>query len=100
VVPPLSAGVPGPPSAGALRAEPNPFRDAIALALPATPRDTRLEIVDVAGRAVRGWAAPLPARLVWDGRDAAGHVQSAGVYFARLIGGGQTLEQRLVRLER
>lgn len=100
VLPPLATAVPDGPAGGAFRAEPNPFRGAIVLSLPATARGMRLAIVDVAGRQVRAWGAPLPARLEWDGRDQTGRVQAAGVYFARLIGGDHTLEQRLVRLER
>ncbi len=53
------------------------------------PRDTNgvVTIVDLAGRVIRTLEIPRGAdRLEWDGRDRAGAIVKAGVYFSRLDG--------------
>jgi len=71
---------------------PNPAREGTHLHLRlAVPSRTRLEIIDLGGRAVRRLldADPLAAgshTLYWDGRDASGRKVAAGLYFVRLEG--------------
>lgn len=79
---------------------PNPFnpRTTVRFVLP-TAGIARLEIIDLAGRAVRRLvAADLAAGahdVRWDGRDDAGRAVAAGCYLARLEGGGAVAVTRL-----
>jgi hypothetical protein len=83
---------------------PNPFRPptAIAYALPAAGR-VRLAIYTVDGRLVRTLidrvAAAGEHTATWDGRDASGREQAAGVYFYRLetAAGSATRKLALIR---
>ncbi len=65
---------------------PNPFRDTVRLTLRAAPAG-RLQILDAAGRLVRGFAGAGAgagqAQFIWDGCDAAGRPVPPGAYFAR-----------------
>ncbi|MBM3315718.1 hypothetical protein FJY71_07785 [candidate division WOR-3 bacterium] len=54
----------------------------------------RLEVVDVAGRVVRSFAAPL--ELVWRRDDAEGRRLDAGVYVCRLTAGSVTAARKVV----
>ena len=69
--------------------------------LPAEQR-VRVAILDASGRLVRELVfAHLPAgdrQLRWDGRDAAGHVTGAGVYFVSVTVGDQRLSAKAMRL--
>jgi hypothetical protein len=60
--------------------------------------DARLALCDLAGRRVRvlasGWHSAGAHEARWDGRDAAGAIAPAGVYFARLEWGGQSVARR------
>ncbi len=87
-----------------LNAEPNPFSASsrLSFTLPAQDR-VWLEIFDVRGRRVRSLAAgkALGAGLHtrrWDGRDEQGQALAAGVYFARLRGGGRSISRKLALL--
>ena len=86
------------------RIAPNPSVGEAQLAF-STPRDGRVQlgVFDVQGRAVRSLAdGVLPAgvhRMVWDGRDASGHVTDSGVYFAVLRFDGQAITRRMVRVK-
>lgn len=81
-------------------AAPNPFnpqttlRYGLAAAGPA-----RLEIVDVRGGRVRtlldGAQAAGDHVAVWDGRDDRGRAAPSGVYFCRLVAGGEARQQKL-----
>jgi hypothetical protein len=106
---PIEVGIPGPPApaapALALRQNvPNPFRPptAIEFALPAASR-ARLAIYTVEGRLVRTLVDRIaPAgehQVAWDGRDAAGREQPAGIYFYRLdsAAGSATRKLALIR---
>lgn len=84
------------------RAWPNPFRESVQLrfALPAAGA-YRASIHDAQGRLVRSFAGEAAAGelgIVWDGRDAAGRVQPAGLYFVRIVGGGAAWSGRIARL--
>ncbi len=58
-----------------------------------------VEIVDGTGRTVRRFGSIRPGvdrELVWNGRDDAGRLLPAGVYFCRLAAGSETRTGRLV----
>jgi hypothetical protein len=82
---------------------PNPFTNltSIRCVLPTTMQ-ARLAIYDPAGRLVRGifdgWAGPGVRECTWDGRDASGRMQGAGVYLCQLRAGRDTFFRRIVLL--
>lgn len=108
--PPTDAGSPeraGSASAAPrLRATPNPFRTATAIAWELAPAGdaapARLLIVDAAGRIVL--ARPVPATaggaaaMAWDGTGTAGRRAPAGVYYCSLAAGGRVATTRIVRM--
>lgn len=101
---PQAAAPDAPPAPGlALAAAPNPFSRATALRF-TLPQGVafRLEILDAAGRLVRGMVAGegrgAEVTVAWDGHDAAGRPAAAGVYFARLEVGGASRVARLIRV--
>ena len=78
----------------------NPGSDSrLEFTVPAAAR-VSLKVYDVQGRMVRTLieqdAAPGTFRAQWDGRDDGGAHMARGVYFARLVAGGQTTEKKLV----
>ncbi|MEP7028995.1 MAG: hypothetical protein ABI960_10405, partial [Candidatus Eisenbacteria bacterium] len=89
---------------------PNPTRGAVRIAIsraidvaaadPDAPVGIRL--YTVAGRLARTLTLPATrgpdAVLVWDGRDDAGHLTSAGLYFVQATWGRASARARLVRL--
>ncbi len=83
---------------------PNPVRGAGTRIDYTLPRagTVRLEIFGLSGERVRtlvdGARAAGPNSAVWDGRDGRGRVVSAGTYFYRISGLGQTAVKRLVVL--
>jgi hypothetical protein len=83
---PLAVGDGPPPAPGLrVRAEPNPSRGRLALAVESDRAgELRAEIHDVAGRLVRrldaGWREAGLARLPWDGTDLAGVRVRPGIY--------------------
>jgi hypothetical protein len=87
----------------ALAASPNPSvgRTRLAFDLPRAGHVT-LAIYDLAGRRVRllvdGMREPGRYDETWDGRADVGSGRAAGVYFARLQVGGETLTERIVRI--
>lgn len=94
----------GPRAALALEpARPNPSQGSTGLrfSLPRAGR-ARLVLVDVAGRRLRtlvdGPMEAGPHELSWDGRDQAGWIVPAGLYWARLEAGGEAAVRRLVRV--
>lgn len=84
-----------------LASYPNPFNPSTTLHLD-LPRGghARLEVFDVSGRHVTTLVdRELPAgssEVVWHGQDARGQAVSSGVYFARLVHGGEQARQRLL----
>jgi hypothetical protein len=84
-------------------ARPNPSSGMTALRF-SLPRaaHARLVVIDVAGRRARtlldGTLAAGPHDAQWDGRDESGAVAPAGLYWARLEAGGETVARRLVRI--
>ncbi len=66
--------------------------------------DARVDLYDVRGRRVRTLAAGRLPRgatvLPWDGRDDAGVPRERGIYFARLVTGGDVRTGRLLLLAR
>lgn len=84
-----------------LPASPNPFRHHTTLrwALP-TAGPVRLQVFDVAGRLTRtlqdGWMSPGEHNAVWDQRDDAGRVVSAGLFFVRFEAAGNKLGQKVI----
>lgn len=87
----------------AVRVSPNPTHgdSRIELALPAS-RPVHLTIVDPGGRRVREvFSGALSAGvhlLRWDGRDDAGRLAGAGIYFVTLAAGEQRITSRILRL--
>ena len=78
----------------------NPGSDSrLEFTVPAAAR-VSLKVYDVQGRQVRTLveqdAAPGTFIARWDGRDDGGARMARGVYFARLVAGGQTTEKKLV----
>ena len=95
------ASEPGADAAGRpLTFAPNPTagRTAVTFAL-AEASDVEAEVLDVLGRRVRTLASgPATAgeqRLLWDGRDAAGHRVAPGVHSVRVRAGGAVRARRL-----
>jgi hypothetical protein len=87
-----------------LPSHPNPFDRATRIRFD-LPRASllSLRIYDAAGRLVRGLidaqaVRPGSHEVAWDGRNAAGRPVAAGVYFARLICGGEVRTERCVRI--
>lgn len=83
--------------------QPNPSRSGATLAFwLARPGRATLDVVDVQGRRVRRLLdGPLGAgehKLRWDGRDDAGRLLPAGLYFERLRLEGETRVRKLVLL--
>jgi probable HAF family extracellular repeat protein len=86
-----------------LIATPNPSYGQMTLAFRAPQAaPCRIEIFDLEGRLVRrldmGMATGAPQTFQWDGRTGTGKGASAGVYWARLIAGGNQWTSRLVLL--
>ncbi|MCP4572355.1 MAG: DUF3459 domain-containing protein [bacterium] len=90
------------PAAGVMLQQnfPNPFNPETVIAFE-LPREATvsLAVYDVAGRRLAvladGPRAAGPHRVTWQGADDAGRSVGAGVYFARLVAGGQT---RLIKM--
>jgi len=84
-------------------ASPNPTtgRTGLHLELSVAAR-VRVDVVDVAGRAVRsidaGWLAAGPHELAWDGLGANGAAAPAGLYWLRVRAGASEALRRVVRL--
>jgi glucose/arabinose dehydrogenase len=79
---------------------PSPFTDRVALALNGAASLKRIDIVDVGGRRVRSFAAPISSSLMWDGRDQRGSPVPAGVYLVRAETASGFAVRRIVRLAR
>lgn len=84
----VPAGVGAPGSAAALFATPNPFRDAVTIALRRSSAGAfSVGVFDLAGRRVRTLeAGAAAAHVVWDGRDELGRDVPAGLYLVRTAG--------------
>ena len=85
-------------------AEPNPFNPATKLSFDiASSGHVRLKVYDTAGRLVatlvNEYCYAGNHDVIWDGRDNAGRMSSAGVYLYRLEAGGfvQTKRVTLVK---
>jgi len=101
-----ATGVEVTPSPLARRATsaPNPFSESTSLRFQrARAGGTVLEIFDTRGALVRRWPASWrpggPSSVDWDGTDGAGRPVSAGVYYWRVRGAGETQGGRVVRVE-
>ena len=83
---------------------PNPFsaEAAISFSLPSAGR-VNVIIYDMSGRAVRTLSdtemQAAEHTLMWDGLDEAGNAVGAGVYFCRLQACGETVTQKMLRIE-
>ena len=83
---------------------PNPVRGTARFAFALPDPESRVEIglFDVSGRVVRseriGPKTPGRYAWVWDGRDGHGRTVASGAYFARLMVGGRTLTQKVLKL--
>jgi hypothetical protein len=85
----------------AARIAPNPFSGRVQIQLSGfEPSGVRATIYDVTGRLVRridAIAAATPA-MQWDGRDDAGRLSRAGVYFLRIESGEASSTRKIVYL--
>jgi hypothetical protein len=84
-------------------AQPNPFgANTVVHARLRAPAAVQLAVFDLRGRLVRElFAGHLAAGLrgfTWDGRDAHGNAAASGVYFLRLVDGGNAQETRTQRV--
>lgn len=83
---------------------PNPFsaEAAIRFSLPSAGR-VSVTIYDLSGRAVRTLndteMQAAEHTLMWDGLDETGNAVGAGVYFCRLQACGETVTQKMLRIE-
>ncbi|NOQ21072.1 MAG: T9SS type A sorting domain-containing protein [Candidatus Aegiribacteria sp.] len=83
---------------------PNPFsaQAAINFSLPSAGR-VSVTIYDMSGRAVRTLndteMQAAEHTLMWDGLDETGNAVGAGVYFCRLQACGETVTQKMLRIE-
>ncbi|MCD4701390.1 MAG: T9SS type A sorting domain-containing protein [Candidatus Aegiribacteria sp.] len=83
---------------------PNPFNAeaAIRFSLPSSGR-VSVTIYDLSGRAVRTLndteMQAAEHTLMWDGLDETGNAVGAGVYFCRLQACGETVTQKMLRIE-
>ena len=100
--------VPQPASFALLEARPNPFNPMteIGFTLPGMPGQshrTRLQVFNARGQLVRtlvdGQLGAGSHQVVWDGRDEAGQIVSAGVYLYRLEAAGQVANGKMVMLK-
>lgn len=100
----LTAAPAAPPAAcGLLPGQPNPFRDDTRLRYRlGSAASLRLTVHDVRGRRLavldEGVRAAGEHELVWDGRDAHGRRQPAGVYLVRLETTAGSATRKLLRL--
>ena len=84
---------------------PNPFNPSttISYTVPAGT-DVRLEILSVIGQRVRvldeGYRTAAAYSVVWDGKDENKQTVSSGVYFCRLVAGGNLIRTRKLVLLR
>jgi len=82
---------------------PNPFNSStrITLSLPAAA-DVQLSIYNILGQKVRslerGHLSAGSHRIIWDGKNDAGHLLPSGVYFARLQQSNEVLQIRKMML--
>ena len=82
---------------------PNPFREMTTIPF-AIPREgmTTLSVWDVTGRLVKNLVQrDLAAGYynpTWDGRDQAGRLVAAGIYFVRLESGSFNATRKVIRL--
>ena len=93
----------GPALKGTMRVTPNPSRAGASIDFTlAREMDVELAIFDVHGRRVAavwsGRRAVGAQTLPWDGRLDGGALAPAGVYFARLMGEGVLLQNRVIAL--
>ncbi len=94
----------GAPGLWFARPAPNPSRGEVrfAFSLPRAGAVT-VDVLDVSGRrlaTVANGAFPAGAHsLRWDGRDGAGSLAPAGVYFARFVTPGAAVTRRFVRMQ-
>jgi hypothetical protein len=82
----------------ALRAWPNPARSGVSFRLPDGSRRGSIDVVSVEGRLVAR-VAVTRGEGRWDGRDASGSRAPAGLYFARVTGGGEGSTTRFMLLD-
>ncbi len=83
---------------------PNPFNPMTTLSFSLThSAHARLDIIDVAGRRVAtlvdGMKKSGGHQVVWHGKDDAGKNVATGIYFVRLVSGGQTAIQKIALLK-
>lgn len=101
----LDAGGAGAPAAGLrVRAEPNPSRGRLSLAIDSDRAgERRIEVYDPAGRLVRrldgGRHGPGLSRVPWDGTDLSGARVRPGVYLVTVLAGDRVARTRIAVLE-
>jgi hypothetical protein len=83
---------------------PSPFRSSVQASyfLPRTGL-VRAVVCNSVGREVKLLAAEAQAaglhHMAWNGQDGQGHSAPGGVYFLRLVSGGRTLSEKIVKVD-
>lgn len=82
---------------------PNPFSTRMQIRFTvARGAPVRLIVYDAAGREVRelvnAWTPAGSHAAAWDGMDGAGRAAPAGLYFARLVAGDESVTRRFIRM--
>ncbi|SYZ72711.1 exported hypothetical protein [Candidatus Zixiibacteriota bacterium] len=83
---------------------PNPFNPATTIEFSVPSKSlVKIEIIDILGRTTAVVAdAEFPSgkyRVVWNGRDSAGHMAASGIYFYRLSSGGFSATRKMILLK-
>lgn len=90
-------------SLGLVQNKPNPFNPETTIAFSLAERGpVNIVVYDAAGRRVATLVdkemSAGPHEIGWDARDTSGRTVRSGVYFYRMIAGGQTLSRKMVVL--
>jgi hypothetical protein len=96
-------GMAAAPSLAMVTSSPNPFRGATLFRFNlAQGEEARLRVFSLAGRGVREIVHRASAAgvqsVAWDGRDGAGRMLAAGVYFYQVTAGERSVTKKLVLL--
>jgi len=81
---------------------PNPFNPSTTISfMLESPKDAKLEVYNLKGQKLRSWEDLKPGanKVIWDGRDSKGRLQSSGVYLFRLRTSGKSYSGKMIMLK-